>query len=114
MDVAIQTASGRLHWVMAEACHQSLALKTHTSVKIIMDGLDDDVAEVITTYLNYNCLHPLSLQFPIMGTPPSPLPAWANTLLANMRKDKRFARDVLIQSEPFNVPTLQCLAASCL
>jgi hypothetical protein len=114
IDVAIEKASGRLHWVVAEACQQSSVLSEQTGGKITMDALDDDVAEVVTTFLHYNCLHPIQVQSPIMRVPPSTLPAWAAALITKLLKDKRFARDVLIQTEPFNLPTLQCLAASCI
>jgi hypothetical protein len=116
MDVAIQTATGRLHWVMAEACQQSSVMCNLASNKIIMETLDDDVAEVVTTFLNYNYLHPVILHIPIMHGKNSPplLPAWTVTLQATMAKDKRFARDVLVQAEPFQLHVLQCLAANCI
>jgi len=61
MDTAVQTPSGRLHWIMDKAAKNMLLKKSY--------AIDDDVMEIIVAFLNYDAILPFQMQTHIMDGP---------------------------------------------
>jgi len=113
-DVAIETRTGRLHWVMHEASN-GLCPDGYKQI-IPMHDVDDDVAEIMTTFLNYNAIMPLNINSRLIheGDMHEEEPAWCGELRAALKRSASLRFAVLVQAEcRLCFVNLQKFVASC-
>lgn len=86
--VAIETPSGRVHWVLASvAAHFPAVFPAGKDTARVSLPLDDDVAELASAFMHYNTWYPVSVQNTIMhgADARTLLPPWAMDMAEELR-----------------------------